>query len=289
MRREMTDGMEPLEEAILQILRKAKRHPMPFKNLQKEVAKKIESCRTPRVLSVLDRLVAGGAVMVVGKSVESEYFRTANLDYLKGRLCAILRSHHTKFPYEPGMRAGDIRKLFSETQTMNAKVNIDARLFELAMSACKNDGLVVEAGYGVRLSEFTPQSSEDREIRRLGNEILSYISVRCHSRVGIGELSSQLAAEPRMVKAVVSEMLKSKRLIRIEENRYLEPSVIEHLKYVLAAEFSSNPRLRISDITVLLGQSRTATIPLLEYFDRIGFTRREGDHRQMAARSMPHC
>ena len=278
-----------MEEIILEILREAKRHPVLFKKLQKELAKKIESCRASRVLSVLDKLAADGTVMVFGRSMESEYFWAGNLEYLIERLCVILRSHHAKYPYESGMRASDIRKMFSETKTMNAKTNIDTRLFELAMSASKASGLVVDADYGVRLAECAPQSREDEEIRSLENRILSHISGRRHARVGIAELSSQLGVEPRKAKAVVSGMLKSARLIRIEENRYLEPSVVDQVKSVLVKEFSSKSTLRVSDITALLGQSRTAIVPLLEYFDRIGFTRRDGDCRQIAERLPQHC
>jgi selenocysteine-specific elongation factor len=281
---EKPDNSEHLEQVITEILAEAKRHPIALKRLHKAVARRIEFYRATRVLSVLEKLVAGGKAMVFGNGADPEYFWTGNLDFLKGRVCAILKSHHAKYPFGPGMRAGDIRKMFSETATLNARVNVDARLFELAISACKKDGLIMEADYGMRLAGFTPQSRDDEEIKRLEEDILSLLAGRRYSRIGAEELARELKADSKMVKGVLSGMLKAGKLIRIEDNRYLEPSLVAHVQKALAAEFSRKPQLRISDITALLGLSRTAAIPLLEYFDRIGFTQRNGDFRQMAVR-----
>ena len=41
--------------------------------------------------------------------------------------------------------------------------------------------------------------------------------------------------------------------------------------------------LTVSEIRELLATSRKYAVPLCEYFDRVGFTRREGDLRRLAA------
>ena len=274
-----------LEDVVMQILREAKRHPVPLKRLQKEAARAVESHRPSSVLSVLDRLVAGGAALSFGHGAEAEFYCAENLGYLKGRLSAIVASHHRKYPYEPGVAAGEIKKRFSETQTMNAQRNIDARLFEMALSASKDDGLVVEAERGVRLPDFRPQTSEDEAIRKLEDQILAHVASRRHSRLGIEELARLLEVDTRQVKAVVSGMMKAGRLVRIAENRYLEPIAIEEAKAVLTAELNAKSRLRVSDITVLLGLSRSAAIPLMEYLDGVGFTRRVDDYRELELKS----
>jgi len=79
--------------------------------------------------------------------------------------------------------------------------------------------------------------------------------------------------------------MKAGRLVRIAENRYLEPIAIEEAKAVLTAELNAKSRLRVSDITVLLGLSRSAAIPLMEYLDGVGFTRRVDDYRELELKS----
>ncbi len=94
------------------------------------------------------------------------------------------------------------------------------------------------------------------------------------------ELALQLGVDTRQAKAVVGGMLKAGKLIEIEKDCFTIPAVVEHAKSILAEEFSRRPRLRAGEITVLLGHTRRTTVPLLEYLDRIGFTRRDGDYRE---------
>ena len=274
------DGSTQLKELTIEILQKAKRHPILFKTLNREIARKVESHRDRRVISVLEELVSSSLVMDLG---DREYFLVENIDHLKDRICAVMRSYHKRYPYEPGMGTSEIKKRFAESKTLNARRNIDPRLFELAMSTCKDDGLVLDGDYGVRLSEFTRLSSEDEEIAKLEEAILGYIDDRRFGRINIDQLSSHLGVETRMARAIISGMLKAEKLIRIEENRYFEPSAIEDVKRTLAGEFTSKARLRTAEITKALKQSRSKVIPLLEHFDEIGFTRRDGDYRELAS------
>lgn len=281
-RKEPQGALGELEAAVVRCLREAKRHPVLLKNLQREVARSVESHRVGLVFSVLDRLASDGKVLSFGQGGDAEYYWTENIEKLKGRLCAIVGSHHKQFPYESGISAGDIRKRISETQTMNSRRNVDPRLFDLAMLECKKHGLVVEADRGVRLPDFIPLSSEDEVIRTLEAQILDFLGKKAHSRTSIDELSRQLGVEVRKLKVVVAGMLKTGRLVRIEDDRLLTLAVIEELKGVLTTEFKRKAQLRISDIKVLLGLSRSAAIPFMEYLDRTGFTRRNGDCRVLA-------
>ncbi len=143
------DTSQQLEEPLIQILQEARRHPISFKRIHKELARKVDACRAQRVLSALTGLVKSGAVMSYGQGESAEFYWTANMDRLKARLCAVLRAHHARYPYEPGMSAGEIRRNFSEGQTINANRNIDTRLFELTVSTCKHDGVVAEGNCGL--------------------------------------------------------------------------------------------------------------------------------------------
>jgi selenocysteine-specific elongation factor len=276
------DGADPLEPIAIRILQEAKRHPVPFKRLQKDIARAVETCRTPRILATLATLVESGRVLGFGEGANSEYFWAENLEQLKRRLCTLLRLHHAKYPYDPGMSAGEIRRNFSETQTLNARRNIDVRLFELTLSACKREGLVVEADCGVRLSEFTPRPKTDEAYRRLEEGVLSHVSEDLCAHFDFEALSRQLGVDSRQAKAIVSGLLKAEKLLEIEKGCFVAPSVMESAKSILAAGLADGAQLRTGDVTILLGGSRRTTIPVLEYFDRIGFTRREGDFRELA-------
>lgn len=273
------DKRVQIEEMIIQALQEAKRHPVSFRKLSKSIARIAESYNDGLAISILDRLANDRAVITFGHGTRTEYYWAGNLAHMKERICTIIGLHHKNFPYEPGIGIGEIKKRFSESHTMNARRNVDPRLFDLAISICKEDGLIVETDRGVRLSGFIIQSGE---IDRLETEILAYISQRPHTRTDIEELSCKLDADARKIKVIISGMINTHKLVRIDNDRYLEPSVIEHLQDILIPEFGRKSPLTATEIKTFLDLPRSAAIPLLEHFDKIGFTSRNGDYRKLA-------
>lgn len=271
---------EEMAGAITGVLRRAVKHPVPAARLQKDLSRAFESPRPSRVLSILDQLVAEGVVLSFGDGNDVEFYLAENLDSVVDRLCSIVRAHHRKYPYEPGIKTGDIRKQISKTQTMNAQRNIDSRLFARALSACDRDGLLVQTERGWQLPDFEPLTSEDEEVGRLEQAILDEVASLPHVRLSIEELPTLLGADKRFIQAVVSGMLTSGKLVRIKADRYYTRAMIDEIEAHLAAEFDREPRLRLCEITTLLGVSRSVAIPLMEYLDSAGFTRRRGDYRE---------
>ncbi len=290
---EVTASYEQLRSMTTSILQQARRHPVSLRRLQHETAKSVDSRRTARLVSLLQDLVSSGAVTLVSEGADPEYYWTANLAGLKERLCAILKSHHTRYPQEPGMSVGEIKRRFSETQTLNAKKNIDLRLFEMTVAGCKSAGLVVDADCGLRLAGFAPRSEDDPETRLLEAKIRAHVRNRLCARIEAEELSRALHVDVRTLKVVVTRMVKAGALIRlarlypVREDRYLEASVVEQAKALLSAALTRQPQLSTSELRGVLGWTRSTTIPLLEYLDSIGFTRREGDFRRLARPVVP--
>ena len=281
---EARERFDQLNHVVVQSLKNAKRHPILFKTLNRAVARAVDAHRSSGVVAVLEDLIDNGRVL---RLKDNEYFWTDNLDHLKHRLCDIVASFHARYPFEPGIRTGDIKKGFSGSRSKNARKNIDPRLFEAVMSACMKDGLVVEAVHGVRLPEFLPQSRDAPEIRALEKQILDIINAGQSRRISVEALANQIGADPRKTKAVVSEMVSGGRLVRIEDNRYLDRERLAQIKRTLVQALEAKSKLRIGEITVVIGESRTATVPLMEYLDRVRFTRRIGNYRELIVVKRP--
>ena len=54
---------------------------------------------------------------------------------------------------------------------------------------------------------------------------------------------------------------------------------VDGLKANITAHLEGAPRLTIADLKTISGLGRRQVIPLLEAFDRDGFTKRDGDDR----------
>ena len=290
---ERSDLHRQLEAAAVHLLRMSKRHPVPSRRLERDLARTAASYRASTLHTLLDNLVNTGTVTVLGGGLEPEYFWTDNLVYLKERLGTIVQSYHTKHPYEPGVPTGEIKKRFSDTQTLNAQRNIDARVFELAVRECKSDGLVVETESGLRLSSFTPRVRGEDSCVELEAHILRSVEHGFCCRVDEAELALRFDVDTRTVQAAVSRLVNTGRLIRlfrlypVREFRYLCASTVDRAKSVLAAELHRRSRMSTSEIRLLLGQTRSTVIPLLEHLDRIGFTQRNGEHRRLVRAAVP--
>ena len=283
MSTEKSDRSSPLADVIVQVLRRSRRHPVPLKKLRIEIAREVDSQKTAKVSATLEDLVGSGAVLVFGDVREPEYFLAEHLDTLKARLCAVVRTHHAKHPYESGLKTSEIKKSFSETQTLSARRNIDTRLFDLVFSACAREGLVVDGEGGVRMPDFRPQSSDDTEFMELEAAVATYLAERPFQKVSFEHLSQFLGIEMRKMKAVVSGMLRARKLIEVEDGRFMEPQELDRVKRSVEEMLHDGTKLRLTEIAALLGQSRTSTRPVVDYLDRIGFTRRDGDLRELVS------
>lgn len=71
------------------------------------------------------------------------------------------------------------------------------------------------------------------------------------------------------------------RLIRLNNRRFMIPQAMEEIKSRVKAVIRRNGVFTIPDCKEIMGYGRTVGVPVLEYLDSTGFTRREGDARTL--------
>jgi len=283
----MADLPEIIQAAAVEVLGKSRRHPLSSRRLQKEIARAVETFRPATLQMVLGRLVETGAVVVLPAGPDREYFWAENLPYLQDRLCHVLEACHRANPYDPGVRASEVKKRFSETETLNTQRNIDGRLFDLALAACRDNGSIVETDRGLRRKGFTPRTLEDAAQEALERRLEEYITNEFCARLDTPEAAALCRGDSRRLEAAAASLVRKGRAIRVlrlhpvEGYRYFAPRVIEQTK-VLLTEHLARRAMSTAEIRTLLGHGRLKTIAMLEYLDRQGFTQREGDTRRLA-------
>jgi selenocysteine-specific elongation factor len=73
--------------------------------------------------------------------------------------------------------------------------------------------------------------------------------------------------------------MEDKRLIRIKESLFFHADALRDAQERLIASLKSKGEIAPGEVKDLLGVTRKFAIPLLEYFDSQGITRRLGDKR----------
>jgi len=68
-------------------------------------------------------------------------------------------------------------------------------------------------------------------------------------------------------------------LVRLNNRRFLAPQAVKEIKERVRQVIRKNDGLTLGDCKEVLVYGRTVGVPVLEYLDSNGFTRREGDRR----------
>ncbi len=186
----------------------------------------------------------------------------------KQRTVDFLKRHHQTHSLEPGL----LRDRLIGWLDRRTAPGCGRQVFALIESA----GLVVNRGPYVADRQFRPAlSAEDAalleslvvELARAGYDPPPWASLKT-----VAGLSKQRSK-------VLEEIAKSEpRLAAFAPGCYISADAIAGLKQVVGTVSSGRP-FKLAQVRDALGASRRVVQPLLEYLDRIQFTRRVGDER----------
>ncbi|MHB8232507.1 MAG: selenocysteine-specific translation elongation factor [bacterium] len=93
------------------------------------------------------------------------------------------------------------------------------------------------------------------------------------------ELEKKIKANKKILNYITGLMVKQGRLVKVKHDIYYLKEQTDNIKRGLDAFFKSNEKLEPKDMKEIAGVSRKYAIPLLEYFDYIGYTVKKGDYR----------
>ena len=97
------------------------------------------------------------------------------------------------------------------------------------------------------------------------------------SSPAMGPLADQLAIEPIRLSRVLRRLEGEKTVVAVAANRYfLTETMHYYAESAVVVNDSSGGVLQLAEFRKSTGLSRNQAIEVLEYFDRVGFTRRVG-------------
>jgi len=95
----------------------------------------------------------------------------------------------------------------------------------------------------------------------------------------VSEIIKAIPQKPKVIEGVIAYLVKQGTLIRLAEGVYVHRGAIAAAREKLAAK--KGQTIDVAQFKDLFAISRKVAIPLLEYFDREGATKRIGDARQV--------
>ncbi len=95
----------------------------------------------------------------------------------------------------------------------------------------------------------------------------------------VSELINTIPQKPKVIEGVVGFLVKQGRLVRLAEGVYVHQKNLDTARERMSARRGET--IDVGQFKEFFGLSRKIAIPLLEYFDRAGVTKRVGDSRQV--------
>jgi selenocysteine-specific elongation factor len=180
------------------------------------------------------------------------------LEALKERISSILKDYHEANPLQKGMSKEELR----------VRVKMAPQTFDIFLATGPDFEVV---GDRVKLAEMKLELSEEQIKEREQIEKLFLES-------GFSPPSSSEVAA-RYSNQLFYSLIDSGRLVKITRDLVVHRNVLEDGKERIAGAAREKGPLKLTQIKEILRTTRKYAVPIAEYLDRTGFTRREGDLR----------
>ncbi len=187
------------------------------------------------------------------------------VDELGAKLASAVAEHHRQHPLGPGLEMGDARAMLADLRPAFS----DPDLADAFIAHLVGRGELAREATALRL----PSHSMSTAGREDADRLIQTIRAAEPSPPTVKELGAAgFGAE--LVRAVSAEG----RLVRVSSELVLTPEFLAQAEQVLRAKAGSSG-ITVSAFREALGTSRKYALPILEYLDGKGVTRRQGDVR----------
>ncbi|MGE3772950.1 MAG: selenocysteine-specific translation elongation factor [Gammaproteobacteria bacterium] len=193
---------------------------------------------------------------------------------------ALAQLHHD-LPEREGHGAAELRAAL----TRGLGASLPAALFRAVLDAALAQGLVLRKDGLHRLP--THVARRDPADERMWLRLRPLFDVPEDAVPVASHLVAALKTTPPVLEAFLAKFTRQGLLVRVSDKRYFLPAMIDRLAQLaveLAAEHADG-RFGPAEFRDRSGVGRNAAIDILEYFDRIGVTRREGNQRRVLHRA----
>jgi selenocysteine-specific elongation factor len=222
---------------------------------------------------VVDEVVRRGDLLQITLS-PSRVLRVERrwLEGIFGRIEGILDQQHAEFPLRMML---DRSRLVHRLEYLGSEPVIAAIL-----AAMSRAGRLQDSERGVALPGRGPQLSKNEQ--KLLAEIIETYRTSGYEPPTVDEIRAQTVKNQQSVDQLIALAVAEGQLIEIDRGFLLHADVERRLRQTLATQMASGEGRTVSQIRELLGTTRKYAVPMCEYLDHTGFTRRDGDVRYLA-------
>jgi selenocysteine-specific elongation factor len=216
-----------------------------------------------------DRAVHAGAAARVG---DHGWIARPRLDALVGRARELVRSHHQRAPLERGLPLETLR---ARLATGGGRLVAEEAIRVATGGRDAPDRLVID-GDVVRMPGSTAAAAGE------ATALMSAVAdaLREAGIAGATEhtLADRTGSAPSGLRAALQRLGRDAAAVRLGEI-WFASAVVDEARRRLVEHFAATRTLSVVEFKERTGMARKQAVLMLEHFDRLGLTRREGDAR----------
>jgi selenocysteine-specific elongation factor len=246
-------------DALLYVLEHAEGKPVKLDDAARQAVLNMETAK-----QYVDSLVQRGSAVELpgGRYVESKAVEVACEE-----IVGTLNRFHDKHPLSMGF----------EKKELLRELNGDHHVLDRAMAELVEQKKVVINNAGLQLQERAPSLSASQSV--IASKITDAYRKAHFSSSRRDELPALIGAPARVIEPVVDHLVQTGELVEVSDKVILHRDAIEESRRKLTEYLAQHGSLESGAFKDMLSTTRKYSIPVLEYWDAQGLTRRVGNKR----------
>ena len=175
-----------------------------------------------------------------------------------------LRNFHAQHPDEPGVDRARLRRL--------AAPGVNDGLWRALMGELLRDHAVASSDYWLHLPQHQV-TLDDRE-RQLGAQLQSIIAAAAYDPPWVRELAARVQSTEEEIRRVLGKCAVQRQVYQIVKDLFYHSDTVRQLRSELQTLYMRHNVILAAEFRDAIGIGRKRSIQLLEFFDRVGYTRR---------------
>jgi selenocysteine-specific elongation factor len=149
----------------------------------------------------------------------------------------------------------------------------------------KEQGKVSAEARTVAIKGYEPRLSQGE--RKLKTDLAEAVRNGGMSPPDASDLAANAGSRSAVVPDLLALLRDEQKLVEISPSLYLDFDVEAELRRKVTDRLANGSTMTMADLRDLLGTTRKYAVPIGEYLDRIGLTKREGDLRRLGTAEDP--
>ncbi len=210
----------------------------------------------------LERLKAQGESFAVTRE---------GLERLTAAIEAALLRFHEEHPKATGVSAKALRDLVDR--------RVSPKAFDAVVELAAGQGKVAVSKGEVRHPDAATSALQARE--GAAAALLPALEECGLQPPSVNELAARLGLDAAVARRALNELVSAGSAVRVASDIYFAQAAVDEARRRIVAHLDAHGTMLAKEARDITGSSRKYVVPLLEYFDAQGLTKREGDVRTL--------